>query len=490
MNILRNSIVSSLSKILFLLPLFFSNSYGCAACMMMTPSVDVHIKMSIEEKTLNNIHFIWNFSKEFTKTTVGQYDKNRDKILDKKELDNIRQAMVDYLQPKSMVTTIEYADKNASKPTKLHPNYENFTIKKVANFLVLTYDAKFKKEILDNARLSFRLFDDEDYFTFNMTNLSINQCDFIYSKNLYLHSLSILFRDKSLMHEILSPKTTHVLHTVEKNTIQAPKQEKENTQENLLKKSMKKVKSLFESIKDEKNPITYLSLLFFAYLYGVIHAMGPGHGKTLVASYFLSNDRSYFKALFISLAIGIVHTFSAFILTVVIYFVLNTLLAQFLGDAVFYTTKISALIIIFIAIYLIYKKHLAYKVIREEQEATKKAPKFTFSTSPAHISTCGCASCKVDKDSTDIALIISAGIIPCPGTTTLFIFALSTGLYYAGFISALVMSLGMSSVIFISALLSSVIRKKVINSNDTLKQYLEFGSLAIILILGTVLFFT
>jgi hypothetical protein len=47
----------------------------------------------------------------------------------------------------------------------------------------------------------------------------------------------------------------------------------------------------------------------------------------------------------------------------------------------------------------------------------------------------------------------------------------------------------MSSVIFISALLSTVVRKKVVTSNDTLKKYLEFGSLTLIFILGAVLLF-
>ena len=253
-----------------------------------------------------------------------------------------------------------------------------------------------------------------------MKALAINKCDFAYSKNLYLFTASILFQDKSLMHEITDPlavedKEKPAVPVIEKNietiTITDTEKKEESFQEGLLKSSMEKIKSLFTSIKDEKNPMTYLFLLFFAFLYGVIHAMGPGHGKTLVASYFLSNDRSYTKALFISLAIGVVHTFSAFILTLVIYFLVNTLLAQFLDNTVYYTTKISALIIIAIALYLIYKKYQLYKKI----EAEKNAPQFTFSTSPIHLSTCGCASCKIDKNSTDTALIISAGIIPMSG---------------------------------------------------------------------------
>ena len=105
------------------------------------------------------------------------------------------------------------------------------------------------------------------------------------------------------------------------------------------------------------------------------------------------------------------------------------------------------------------------------------------------MATCSCASCKVDANSTDAALIISAGIIPCPGTVTIFIFALSLGLYYAGFLSALVMSLGMSTVIFFSALLSVAIRKKSSGLNEKVKKYLEYASLGIILILGVVLLF-
>ena len=473
-----------MTKIILLLSLLFHFSYGCATCLLMTPSVELDVKLHIEEKNLQKMHFTWHFSQVFTKELIGPYDKNGNSVFDKEELDDILQAKLDYLEPKNMLTSIQYADENASESIPLHATFNNFSIDTVNNALVFSYDAKLQKVLMHNDSLSISLVDDESYFTFKMRELDVNKCDFAYSKNLYSHIASILFKDKSLIHEISKPVSLQDVKTPVVPVEEVVEKE-ETIQESLLKRTMEKIKSLFESIKDEKNPLTYLFLLFFAFGYGVIHALGPGHGKTLVASYFLSNDRSYSKAFFISLAIGVVHTFSAFLLTLVIYFLVNTLLAQFLDDTVYYTTKISALIIIGIALYLIYKKYRLYKQIEEE----KNEPQFKFSTSPVHLSTCGCASCKVDKNSTDAALIISAGIIPCPGTTTLFIFAISTGLYYAGFISALVMSLGMSSVIFISALLSSVVRKKVVTSNDRLKKYLEFGSLTLIFILGALLLF-
>lgn len=467
-------------KVIFLLSLLFQFGYGCAACMLMVPSVEVDVTLNLKEKKLNSLHFTWHFSEIFTNEVIVQYDKNRNSSLESGEIENVRQAFLEYLQPKNMVTTVQYSDENASEATDLHPDYQNFVLKIINNFLILTYDANLHKEIFDNAILSIALVDDEAYFTFNMKQLTLNTDQFAYETNLYMGIASVHFQDKLLSHTL---KQKIPSQAIEKMNVTVQTDYTKNEQKSLLQSTIEKIKSLFQQIKDEKNPITYLSLLFFAYLYGVIHALGPGHGKTLVASYFLTTDKSYTKAMFISLAIGVVHTFSAFVLTFIIYFMVSTFLSQFVDDAVFYTTKISALIIIAIALYLLNKKYHFYTTNQQKTSV----PQFTFSTNPSHLSSCCCASCKVDERATDIGLILSASIVPCAGTTTLFIFALSSGLFYAGFISAFVMSLGMSSVIFFSALISTMIRKKTLNTHHALKKYLELISLGIILVLGILL---
>lgn len=466
--------------------------FGCAACQLMTPKVKLEIELNIDQKHLNNMHILWDFSDAFTAEILTQYDKNRNHKLDKEELKKIQRSLLDYLAPKNMLTKISYAqDENADSNLEIEPKYKNFTLKMISNQLLFTYDADMDIAIEDKSVLSLSFKDDEAFFDFVVTKLNINKNKIHYQENLYLFTAFIQFantpfkeaskqtqtRGKSSKTKLVSDENTTKVQ--ESNLL-----EEEPLHENILKKTIIKLKSLFESIKDEKNPLSYIALLLFAYLYGVIHALGPGHGKTLVASYFLSNDRSYSKALFISLAIGIVHTFSAFLLTIIIYFTVNSLLAKFLNDTIFYTTKISALIIIGIAGYLLYKKYKAYKKINR----VKKAPMHTFSVTP-HVATCSCHACKVDKNSTDTALILSAGIIPCPGTITIFIFSFSLGMYYAGFLSALVMSLGMSTIIFFSAILSVVLRKKTVDTNSNLKKYLEYGSLFIILTLGLILLF-
>ena len=46
------------------------------------------------------------------------------------------------------------------------------------------------------------------------------------------------------------------------------------------------------SVNDDSSITLTLTVLGIAFLYGVIHAAGPGHGKALVAFYFTSNSKS------------------------------------------------------------------------------------------------------------------------------------------------------------------------------------------------------
>ncbi|DAB29504.1 MAG TPA: hypothetical protein CFH84_09190 [Sulfurimonas sp. UBA12504] len=454
-----------MSKIFFLLALLISNLLGCATCQLMVPTAEIKLSFGMKENRLCTIHAQWSFSDIYTSEITTQFDKNTNQILDASELQAILKIKKEYLLPKNMLTQIKYSHKKNEQP--ITPTYDNFKLEILNRQMVLSYDMQLSIDLTDQDLLGFLFEDDESFFSFVINEIEIPKIELHYQQNIYLFSATLLFSAAPLTQiEEIKPQTP--IQTNETNTT-------------LLETSMAKIKNLFNEIKEDSNPYAYALLLLFAYLYGVIHAMGPGHGKTLVASYFLSNDRSYHKALFISLMIGIVHTFSAFLLTFVIYFLVETFLAQFMDDTFFISTKITALLIIGIALYLFYKKYKVYKTL-------KNKPAFTFSTSP-HVSACGCGSCKLEKNSTDVALIISAGIIPCPGTITLFLFSFSLGLYTVGFLSAFVMSLGMSTIIFVSALLSSMFRKKTSQTNTKLQQTLEYAALVIILLLGIVLLF-
>ncbi|MGC8604147.1 MAG: hypothetical protein ACP5VS_10700, partial [Desulfomonilaceae bacterium] len=56
------------------------------------------------------------------------------------------------------------------------------------------------------------------------------------------------------------------------------------------------------------------SFLVLSFAYGVVHAVGPGHGKCLVCSYFLANKGNLRHGLFFSGVFSVIHVFSPVIL--------------------------------------------------------------------------------------------------------------------------------------------------------------------------------
>lgn len=476
--------------LLVYLLLFQSFLFACAACQLMVPKVQVYMTLDFKKNRLKNTHISWKFTDTFVRELIRSYDENENDILDADELSTLKKVLLEYLVPRDMVTKISYSENiNDDNETKVTPTFSNLELQRSKeNSITFDYDAKMNLAISQESVLNYTFQDDEGYFDFVVENIKINKQPLFHDENLYLFLASIHFSPKPFISTQMQPKkvtqNTNSKSTLSQDKVVIQEQKVQSAQSTLLQKSILKVKQLFNAIKDDKNPLSYIMLLFFAYIYGVIHALGPGHGKTLVASYFMSHERSYLKALFVSLAIGVVHTFSAFLLTLIIYFMINTFMSNFLNNTVYYTTKISAIIIIAIALYLFYKKYFAYKALQQKSASHQ----FGFSKEP-HVPTCACASCKVDNNATDLALIVSAGIIPCPGTITVFIFSLSLGLYVAGFASAVSMSLGMSTIIFFSAVLSVALRKKSLDNNTRLKKYLEYGSLGIILILGCLMLF-
>ncbi|MDD3495646.1 MAG: hypothetical protein PHU11_07160, partial [Dysgonamonadaceae bacterium] len=71
-----------------------------------------------------------------------------------------------------------------------------------------------------------------------------------------------------------------------------------------------------------------LTVIGIAFVYGVIHAVGPGHGKALVGLYFLREGGSYRQALKMGYLIATVHALSALTLTMVIYYLIDALFSR------------------------------------------------------------------------------------------------------------------------------------------------------------------
>lgn len=127
-------------------------------------------------------------------------------------------------------------------------------------------------------------------------------------------------------------------------------------------------------------------------VYGVVHSLGPGHGKSIISSLFLAGEGGVKKVLLLGGLISYLQGFTAYLTVRVFNFLGRNLLpvtAQQTEDNVRYLT---AIFILGIGLYLLYRK-------------TVKR---------------GCECAKEERSSLWMALLL--GVTPCYGTVNVLLF--------------------------------------------------------------------
>nr|WP_321266385.1 hypothetical protein [uncultured Sulfurimonas sp.] len=217
------------------------------------------------------------------------------------------------------------------------------------------------------------------------------------------------------------------------------------------------ISSTIRSINDESSLGASLLILGIAFLYGLVHAAGPGHGKALVAFYFTSNKSDYKKAFKMGYMISIIHAISALVFTFGIFFILKTMFRRNFDEFSEVAMQISAVMIIMVALYLIIH---AIK----DRDAKEKNEK--------------------PKNKSQVAVAFSAGVVPCPGVMTIVLFCIALEQYTLGILSAIAMSIGMGLTISIAGILSIAINKKASGFLQSKAYILEILGGVLILLLG------
>lgn len=221
------------------------------------------------------------------------------------------------------------------------------------------------------------------------------------------------------------------------------------------------ISTTIRSINDDNLFSTSLLILSIAFLYGLIHAAGPGHGKALVAFYFTSNKFEYKKAFKMGYLISIIHAISALIFTFGIFYILKTMFRRNFNEISIISMKISSVMIICVGLYLIYE---AYKSKKVKERTIKLSTKSEY------------------------LVAFSAGIVPCPGVMTIVLFCIVLKQYTLGILAAITMSIGMGLTISVAGILSILLNKKAGKLLDSKSYILEIIGGLLIFSLGIFLF--
>lgn len=223
---------------------------------------------------------------------------------------------------------------------------------------------------------------------------------------------------------------------------------------------------LFRDLISNFKISTFVFLILISFIYGIIHSIGPGHGKSLVASFFLKEKHPLKKSLILSVIISVIHTGSAVVLSFLLFFVLTSIKGMFRIKMQSYFMAASGLLILIIGILFLFLKIF------------RKNPKNNIEE-------------KHSKNGNLILIGVSAGIVPCPASLMIMLLALSKNIICIGLTSVLSISLGMFFLLTIIGVISIKSRDGIIFFSDkTLKKsklisiILEYFSIVLIIIIG------
>ncbi|MGF1702769.1 nickel/cobalt transporter [Photobacterium makurazakiensis] len=216
----------------------------------------------------------------------------------------------------------------------------------------------------------------------------------------------------------------------------------------------------------------------FSFLYGVLHALGPGHGKVIVTTYLATQPTKVKTSLMLTLMSAVCQALVAVALVSVLLWGFNASMREVNSQAVKFMTISSALVSILGGMIC----WRAFKGFRRSIAASKKLGYGHDNHEHHdhnHSDECGCGHRhvappeKVDNAKTlreYAGVIMSIGLRPCTGAIMVLLFANMVGLYWMGVVSALVMSLG-------TALTTSVLALLTLSGKRIVHRYLQQGKI-------------
>ena len=178
-------------------------------------------------------------------------------------------------------------------------------------------------------------------------------------------------------------------------------------------------------------------LLLISFVYGFVHSSGPGHGKALVAAYFVDHPhRGWFPPVKMALIVSATHTGSALLIAVLFQLILTVAPDHMLIRKWF--TVFSASVVILLGVYMLVDRFRGH-AHTDERNASGKGM---------------------------FALGVAAGIVPCPLAMGIMVISIMNGVFLLGILSVLGMSAGMFLLLLLVGGLTS-------RSRDRLERFLE-----------------
>ncbi|MEO3431276.1 nickel/cobalt transporter [Pelagibius sp. CAU 1746] len=198
------------------------------------------------------------------------------------------------------------------------------------------------------------------------------------------------------------------------------------------------------------------ALILVSLLYGVFHAVGPGHGKAVISAYLLANESAVRRGVLLAFLASLVQGLSAVLLV--------GLLAALLGLAgvqvtrsVSYLESASYALVALIGAWMLWSQlrgghrhhHHHHGDTADAACGHGHVPDPALLSAPA-----ATAGARRNRVSEAAGLVLAVGIRPCSGAVLVLLFALAHGVLLAGVAATFAMSLGTAVTVSLLAVLT------------------------------------
>ncbi len=188
--------------------------------------------------------------------------------------------------------------------------------------------------------------------------------------------------------------------------------EKNTEQQRDLRQNISKTLREFKSNRSKK--VLFIAL-GIAFLYGIVHSIGPGHGKVFLVSQVLGSEVKYGAIIASSLVFAFLHSLSGLTLVAILKVMSMSLFRESAKFSII-AQNISFVILIGLGFFILLKAIFSKT---EEQKHTHQGRNL-FVTA------------------------IMIGFVPCPGSIIIAVYAMKMGVYSTGLLMVLAMALGMA----------------------------------------------
>ncbi|HVM85166.1 MAG TPA: sulfite exporter TauE/SafE family protein [Candidatus Binatia bacterium] len=200
-------------------------------------------------------------------------------------------------------------------------------------------------------------------------------------------------------------------------------------------------------IKSGDKPWALWGGLLIGFLYGVFHALGPGHGKTVIVGYFLGRHAHPWRGVAMASWISLSHVIGAIVIVTVVHFILSRSLASPV-DEVDGLRVFSYAAILLIGIGMLVS-------------AWRGGHAHDHGHDHHHEHGAHCAHVPGGRKEQGM-LGFAAGFIPCSGAILILVFALTNGIVFSGIAMTLAIAVGMAITLSVMGVASILVRHQIV----------------------------